>query len=104
MINSYSYTPYMLDEDNTIKEYHNDDMYIQVDRNRQYDRIYYEIYGCAYDGSWEVGEIQESRELAIMIFDYIVENYADTPPAEGDIELYIEQVNKGLIYCEALAY
>lgn len=101
--NSYSYTPYMLDE-SPVKEYHNDDMYVEINKTRAYSRVYYEIFACSYDGSFEVAERFDCLEMVTKLFDFIVDNYATTPPAEGNIEKYIDDLKNGFIFIESLPY
>ena len=101
--NSYSYTPYMCDE-SPIMEYSNDDMYVEIYKARSYSRIYYDVYACSYDGSLEAADRFDSLEIAKKFYDYIVENFSNTPPAAGEIEAYIEDLKKGFIHIESLVY
>lgn len=88
-INNYSYAPHMLDEDNTVKYFENFDMYAEIMRCRAYSRIYFSVYACSYDGSLEVSEDYDDIETATKLFDFIIENYANTRPDE-ELFNYIE--------------
>ena len=89
MINNYSYAPHMLDENTTVLYYENDDMYIEVTKEREYSGYIFRVYACSYDGQLEYFYNTESEEEAAAIYNYIVENYATTPPA-GDISQEID--------------
>lgn len=80
--NSYSYAPYMLDEDRSyIKRYENDDMEVELDPKRV------DVWAFSYDGSMDVYEIFKTLEAAQAFFDLIVENYSSTPPGDELEEL-----------------
>jgi hypothetical protein len=81
-INNYSYTPTILDNNNTIKYYNSDDMYAEIIKERSYDKYIFFIYACSYDGQLEISEQTENENKAIELYNYIVDNYADTPPNE----------------------
>lgn len=89
-INNYSYTN-NFDADAAIKEYHNDDMYAEIYKNRAYDHIYYEVYACSYDGQLEIAETCDSLAIAERLFNFIVDNYATTPPNDL-LPIYLEQL------------
>jgi len=84
-INNYSYTPHMLDEDNNILYYDNDDMYCEVSKERSYSDFIFWVYACSYDGQLEYSARFTDEETAKVAFDYIVNNYADTPPDDKEI-------------------
>lgn len=82
MINSYSYTPTMLNENNNIKEFSNDDMYIELSKERNYNYYLFYVYACSYDGQLEVSEVFRDQETAEKLYNYIYESYTDTPPGD----------------------
>lgn len=83
-INSYSYTPHMLDEDDRTHYYENDDMYVEVLKERNCSRFVYYVNAFSYDGSLDYAEQFDNPEEAESAFNYIVKTYSNTPPS-GDI-------------------
>ena len=78
--NSYSYAPYMLDEERPrLAYYENDDMYAEL-----YVRFgkYYNVYAFSYDGQLDVAEEFSDKDKAQRLYDYIMENYTGSPPGE----------------------
>lgn len=83
-INNYSYTPYMLDEDDRTHYYENDDMVAEVTKEREYSHYRYWVSAYSYDGSLEYSEDFTDPEEAEAAWRYIVKTYSNTPP-DGDI-------------------
>ena len=77
--NSYSYAPYMLDDDKpALAYYENDDMYVEM-----YQRgACFTVYAYSYDGQLEVYEEFSDRDKAQRLYDFIEENYAGSPPGD----------------------
>lgn len=90
-INSYSNTPHMLDEDNTALYYENDDMYIEVTKERVYNYHVFWIYAAYYNGDFEYAGRTENESIATDIFNYIKDRYTTIPPA-GAIDDDIQQM------------
>ena len=86
--NSYSYAPHMLDEKHFLY-YGNADMYIEVDKDRAYDKIIFWLYACSYDGQFEVAERIDDEKTARELFNYIKDNYSDTPPDNDELNSYV---------------
>ena len=79
-INSYSYAPYMLEEDcPRIAYYENDDMYAEI-----YVRFgkYYNVYAFSYGGELDVSEEFSDEDKARRLYDFIIDNYTSSPPGE----------------------
>ena len=88
--NSYSYTPYMLDERREIiQRYENDDMQIELEQIGNC----YSVWAFSYDGSMDVAEEFSDREQAEQLYDFIVENYSDTPPGD-ELDEYIDSLRR----------
>ena len=92
-INNYSYT-HDFDAEKPIKEYKNDDMYAEIYKSRAYSRIYYEFYACSYDGSLEVAENFSDYKTAEKLFDFVVDNYSDTPPVDDTLTDFINTLQE----------
>ena len=77
--NSYSYAPSMLDGGREyIKRYENDDMQAELERVGDV----YSVWAMSYDGELDVAEEFSSLSAATSLYEYIVENYSDTPPRD----------------------
>ena len=87
-INSYSYTPHILDEE-TLLENVNDDTCISLRKDRRYSLIFYTITAYSYDGQMDIYEEYRDRKQATNRYNYIVDNYADSVPPEEEAESYI---------------
>lgn len=84
--NSYSYAPTMLDErNNTLARYVNDDMEIELVQDGP---RWFQLWAFSYDGSLDVFEAFYEREPAEQLYNYICENYTDTPPGP-ELEAFI---------------
>lgn len=76
---NYSYAPSMLDGGREIlNSYENDDMQAELER---VDNVYC-VWAYSYDGELDVSEEFSSLSAATSLYEYIVENYSDTPPGE----------------------
>lgn len=84
--NSYSYAPYML-EDNTayIEQYENDDMSATIEKAARGNVGHWEdgyiVYGTSYDGSLDICEFFRTIDAARHIYNEIVNRYSFSPPA-----------------------
>ena len=77
--NSYSYAPSMLDGDREyIERYENDDMQAELECMGNV----YSVWAMSYDGELDVAEEFTSLSAATSLYEYIVENYSDTPPGD----------------------
>ena len=77
--NSYSYAPSMLDGGSEyINRYENDDMRIELERSNGV----YIVWAFSYDGQLDVFEEFSSLSAASSLYDFIMNNYTDTPPGE----------------------
>ena len=85
---NYSYAPTMLDGDSTQTAYfENDDMYSEV---TFYARHYW-VYAMSYDGTLEISGCFKCKETAVDLHNFIVANFADTPPESNDnLRMYVE--------------
>lgn len=84
--NSYSYVPTMLDgPDIPMARYANDDMEVELE---QIGRHSFSVWAFSYDGDLDVYEEFFALEPAQKLYDYIHENYTDTPPGP-ELEAFI---------------
>ena len=80
--NSYSYAPYMLgdyEKRQLLDCEYNDDMEAEM---YEYPGPVFSVNAISYDGQLEVAEEFSDRNKAQRLFDFIVENYSDTPPGD----------------------
>ena len=78
-------------EDDSVDYYANDDMYVEIvyQTKEKYSYEGYGVWAQSYDGSLEVSELFDDYEHAYRLFEYIWENYSDTPPDEDELIDYI---------------
>lgn len=92
--NNYSYTPHILDNNTIVAYYENDDMYIEIDRQ---NTIYW-LYATSYAPGLEISEKFTSKTAAESAYNYIVENYAYTPPEDNrELQKQIEKYSTSLL-------
>lgn len=97
-INSYSYAPGILDEDLTIARYDNDDMTAYIDNSGTKSNPCFWVSAYSYDGDLEISESFKNETTAKSVFNYIVDNYSDTPPANNtELQQQIELYAKSLL-------
>lgn len=85
---SYSYAPSMLNGGREyIERYENDDMQVELER---VDNVY-SVWAYSYDGSLDVSEEFSSLSAASSLYEFIVENYSDTPPGD-ELEDFISNL------------
>lgn len=87
---NYSYSPYMLDED-SMEHYENEDIVINIDKQRHYSSYIFWVSAYSYDGSLDFSEQYDSEEDARKVYNYILDKYSTTPP-DGSIENEIESM------------
>lgn len=87
--NSYSYTPHMLDDEQRIEQYYNDDMEAELTKNGSV----YCVWAFSFDGSMDVYEEFSDKEQAEQLYDFIVENYNDTPHGD-ELDEYIDNLRR----------
>ena len=85
-VNDSSFGLFTPDE-NAIDYYANDDMYVQI---VIYTETYY-VEAFSYDGSLEVEENYSDYETAKKLFDFVQENYNNTPPHE-ELQEFIDSL------------
>ena len=90
--NNYSYAPTMLQEDNTILSYENDDMTAYIEQQRQYNYFVFWVSAYSYDGQLEVAESYRDILTAKKLYDFIINNYTDTPPGE-ELQTFIDSLS-----------
>lgn len=84
--NSYSYSPYML-EDNTayIEQYKNDDMSATIEKAARGNVGQwvngFTVWAGSYDGSLDICEFFRTIDAARHIYNEIVNRYSCSPPA-----------------------
>lgn len=88
--NSYSYTPYILEEE-SMEHFENEDMVINIDKQRQYSNFVFWVSAWSYDGQLDFSEQYEDEETARKVYAYILNRYGTTPP-DGAIYDEIEQM------------
>lgn len=87
--NSYSYAPTMLDEDqDTLASYKNDDMEVELAHDGP---TWFQVWAFSYDGSMDVFEAFYERGPAETLYNFIKENYSDTPPGD-ELDAFIESL------------
>lgn len=97
-INSYSYSPGILDEDSTIARYDNDDMTAYIDNSGTKSNPCFWVSAYSYDGDLEISESFKNETTAKSVFNYIVDNYSDTPPADNEeLQKIITEYAKSLL-------
>jgi len=91
--NSYSYAPTMLDEDqDTLASYKNDDMEVCLECIGPRQRLpEYHVWAFSYDGQLDVAELFFDRAPAERLYNFIRENYSDTPPGD-ELGAFIESL------------
>ena len=89
--NSYSYAPHMLDEEYLLY-YQNDDMCVHVAKDRAYDKKFFWLSAYSYGPGFDVGERIDDEETARELFNYIKDNYSDTPPDNDELNAYVLSV------------
>lgn len=97
-INSYSYSPGILDEDLTVARYDNDDMTAYIDNSGTKSNPCFWVSAYSYDGDLEISESFKNKTPATSVFNYIVDNYSDTPPADNEeLQKKITEYAKSLL-------
>ena len=87
--NSYSYAPTMLHGPEAIMDsYENDDMQMELE---QIDRHSFSVWAFSYDGDLDVYEEFYALEPAQKLYDYIRDNYSDTPPGP-ELAAFIDEL------------
>ena len=82
-INSYSYTPGMLDDDTNISRYDNDDMTAYIDKGGTTNAPIFWLSAYSYAPGLDIAESFTNETAAKSVYNYIVDNYSDTPPADN---------------------
>lgn len=93
-VNNFSYAPSLGVENCTIYLYENDDMTAYVEKQRVYGTHRFWVSAYSYDGQMDVVEVYDNENTAKRLYDYIVENFAGTPPTE-DLQYFIDSLAKG---------
>ena len=87
-INSYSYAPTMLDEqERFLARYENDDMEIELEQRGDV----YTVWAFSYDGDLDVFEEFSDLSKAQRLYDFIVSNYTYSPPGD-ELEDFIRDL------------
>ena len=87
--NSYSYAPHMLDGEDRIAAYENDDMSAELEI---YGKIF-TVTAYSYDGSMDIYETFRDLDRARELYNYILEQHSDTPPG-GELKRYIRKLQR----------
>lgn len=84
-INNYNYAPSMADDCTEIAHFFNDDVQINIEPSKDSNGArFFWVNAWSYDGSMDFAEKYTDEATARRVYDYIVDNYATTPPA-GDL-------------------
>ena len=90
--NSYSYAPTMLDEKHRqIAYYENDDMYMELEQIG-------DVFCCSaysWDGDLDVCEEFSALSKAAKLYEFIEQNYTDTPPGDELDEFIHNLIGEG---------
>lgn len=90
-INNYSYAPTMATDTDYVAQFENDDMFAEITKGGYFRKEKYYLYAGSYDGSFEVSEVFEKKRNAKRLYDFIVTNYATTPPTE-ELDIFIRKM------------
>lgn len=97
-INSYNYTPGMLDDDTNISRYDNDDMTAYIDNSGTTTSPCFWVGAYSYAPGLDIAESFKNETAAKSVFAYIVDNYSDTPPADNEeLQKIITEYAKSLL-------
>lgn len=95
--NSYNYTApgFGVDRPAPVAEYRNDDMSAEITTQRGYNgAMVYNVWAGSYDGDLDVYESFNTIEAARALYDFILDNYTDTPPHKRELNKVIRAAHR----------